>query len=148
MLLTHAPRVRCAEPAGKSNTSAKETAVTAELKQLSQEWYQAWIDKNAATVDRLMAADYVYIAANGQAQDRAALLRIIRSPGYRLKGWDRTNVVVRVLGDAAAVIRLRGQGEGEFDGKPFKEDSACLQVWSRVDGRWQLVLEQVTANKP
>lgn len=136
------------EPGKKENKPEKEGGVTSELEQLIQRWYQAWLDKDAATVERLMADDYVYVAPNGQVLDRAAILKIIRSPGYRLHNWDRSNFVLRMLGDSAAVVRLRGQGEGEFEGKPFKDDHACLQVWSRAGGRWQLVTEQCTANKP
>jgi uncharacterized protein (TIGR02246 family) len=122
--------------------------VTSELEQLNQRWNRAWLEKDAATVERLMADDYVYVAPTGQALDREAILRIIRSPGYRLHHWTRTNVVVRMLGDSAAVIRQRGQGEGEFEGKPFKEDHACVTVCALVRGEWQIVMEQCTANQP
>jgi uncharacterized protein (TIGR02246 family) len=122
--------------------------VASELEQLNQLWLRAWLEKDAATVERLMADDYVYVAPTGKSLDREAILRIIRSPGYRLHHWMRTNVVVRMLGDSAAVIRHRGQGEGEFEGKPFKEDHACLTVWEQVGGVWQVVLEQCTANQP
>jgi ketosteroid isomerase-like protein len=122
--------------------------VTSELEQLNQRWLRAWLEKDAATVERLMADDYVYVAPTGQPLDRAAILRIIRSPGYRLHHWTRTNVVVRMLSENAAVVRHRGQGEGEFEGKPFQEDQACVMVCARVRGEWQVVMEQCTANKP
>lgn len=122
--------------------------MTSELEQLNQRWIQAWLEKDAATVERLMAGDYVYVAPTGQVLDREAILAIIRSPGYRLHHWTRTNAVVRMLGDGAAVIRHRGQGEGEFEGKPFKEDHSCVTVCARVRGEWQVVLEQCTANQP
>jgi uncharacterized protein (TIGR02246 family) len=121
--------------------------VNAELAALNERWNRAWVEKDAATVERLMADDYVYVAPTGQPLDREAILGIIRSPGYRLHHWTRTNVVVRMLGDSAAVIRHRGQGEGEFEGKPFKQDHACVSVCARVDGEWQVVLEQCTANQ-
>jgi uncharacterized protein (TIGR02246 family) len=122
--------------------------MSSELEQLNQQWLQAWLDKDAATVERLMADDYVYVAPTGQALDREAILGIIRSPGYRLHHWTRTDVVARMLGDNAAVIRHRGQGEGAFDGQPFKEDHACITVCERVHGEWRVVVEQCTANKP
>jgi uncharacterized protein (TIGR02246 family) len=121
--------------------------VNSELEQLNERWNRAWLEKDAATVERLMADDYVYVAPTGQAQSRETILGIIRSPGYRLHHWTRTNVVVRMLGDTAAVIRHRGQGEGEFDGKPFKEDHSLVMVCARVAGEWQVIMEQCTANK-
>jgi uncharacterized protein (TIGR02246 family) len=122
--------------------------VTSELEQLNQQWNRAWLDKDAVTVERLMAGDYVYVAPTGQAQSRDAILGVIRSPTYRLHHWTRTNVVVRMLGEDAAVIRHRGQGDGEFEGKPFKEDHTLVMVCAQVGGTWQVVMEQCTANKP
>jgi uncharacterized protein (TIGR02246 family) len=132
----------------KDNKPGKENGVSSELEQMTQRWYRAWLDKDAAAVERMMADDYVYVAPSGQAQDRAAILRVIRSPGYRLHSWNRTNVVVRMLGDDAAVLRCRAQGEGEFDGKHFKDDQSLMQVCARVRGEWKVVAEQATAYKP
>jgi uncharacterized protein (TIGR02246 family) len=126
----------------------KESSVTTELERLSERWYRGWLDRDAATVEHMMADDYVYITPTGQTQNRDAILRIIRSPGYRLHQFTRTNIVVRMLGDGGAVIRSRGQGEGEFDGKRFKDDHALVQVWARINGEWKVVVEQATANKP
>jgi hypothetical protein len=132
----------------KCNQRRKENDVTSELKQMNQRWQQAWLEKDVASVERLMADDYVYVAPTGEAHNREAILRVIRSPGYRLNQWTRTNVVIRMLGDSAAVIRDRTQAEGEFEGKPFKDDHACVRACARVRGKWQIVMEQCTANKP
>jgi ketosteroid isomerase-like protein len=148
VLVVTALRANAGEPEKKDNKSGKEKGVTSDLEKASQQWYQAWVEKDAVTVERMMADDYVYVAPNGQVQDREAILRVIRSPGYRLHSWNRTNIVGRMLGDDAAVIRARGQGEGEFGGKRFKEDHALVQVWARVRGEWKVVVEQTTDYKP
>ena len=119
VLIPGAPWANGQEPGKKDDKLAKESGVTFELEQLNQRWNRAWLEKDATTVEQLMAVDYVYVAPTGQALDREAILPIIRSPGYRLHRWTRTNVVVRMLGDRAAVIRHRGQGEGEYEGKQF-----------------------------
>ena len=36
-----------------------------ELHGLSERWFQAWLEKDATTVERLAAEDYVYVAPNG-----------------------------------------------------------------------------------
>ena len=41
-----------------------------ELHDLSERWFQAWLEKDAETVERLMAEDYLYIAPNGLVLDR------------------------------------------------------------------------------
>jgi uncharacterized protein (TIGR02246 family) len=117
----------------------------ANLAKANQIWNQAWFDKDAATVERMMADDYVYVAPNGQVMDRATILEIIRSPGYRIEHGTHTDVVIRELGPDAAVIRHHWQGEGTFAGTRFKDDQQCLQVLVRQDGQWRVVLDQSTA---
>jgi uncharacterized protein (TIGR02246 family) len=120
--------------------------MSSELHDLSERWFQAWLEKDAATVERLMAEDYLYIAPNGMILDRQAILAIIRSPSYRLDHGTRTEVVVRPLGQGqgqeAAVVRHRYQGAGSFEGTSFTDDQRCVMVWEKHAGQWRLVMEQ------
>jgi uncharacterized protein (TIGR02246 family) len=116
--------------------------MVSELHDLSERWFQAWLDKDAATVARLMADDYLYVAPAGLTLDRPAILAIIRSPSYRLEHGTRTEVVVRTVGRDAAVVRHRYQGAGSFEGTPFTDDHRCVMVWEKHTGEWRLVMEQ------
>ena len=113
-----------------------------ELRGASERWFQAWLEKDAAIVERLAAADYVYIAPSGLMMDREAILKIIRSPGYRLDRGTRTEVVIRTLGRDAALVRHRYQGAGTFEGASFTDDQRGLMVWEKRGEEWQLVMEQ------
>jgi uncharacterized protein (TIGR02246 family) len=113
-----------------------------ELHALSERWFQAWLKKDAATVDGLMADDYIYIGPNGQVLDRRAILGVIRSPTYRLDRGTRTEIVVRPVGRDAAVVRHRYQGAGSFDGNAFTDDHRGLMVWEKRAGEWRLAMEQ------
>jgi hypothetical protein len=114
----------------------------AQLHDLSERWFQAWLEKDAATVERLAADDYYYIGPSGLVLDRPAILAIIRSPSYRLDRGKRTDVIVRVLGQEAAVVQHRYQGAGSFEGTAFTDDHRCVMVWQKSAGEWRLVLEQ------
>jgi hypothetical protein len=116
--------------------------MSSELRGISEQWFQAWLDKDAALVDRLAAQDYIYIAPSGATLDRAAILRIIRSAGYRLDRGVRTEVVIRLLGRDAGVVRHRYEGAGSLDGKAFTDDHRGLMVWEKQGGEWRLVMEQ------
>jgi uncharacterized protein (TIGR02246 family) len=113
-----------------------------ELHGLSERWFQAWLEKDAATVERMVAEDYIYVAPSGLILDRQAILAIIRSPGYRLDRGTRTEVVVRALGPEAAAVRHRYQGAGSFEGTSFTDDHRCVMVWEKHAGEWRLVMEQ------
>ena len=120
--------------------------MSSELHGLSERWFQAWLEKDAATVERLAADDYIYVAPNGSILDRPAILAIIRSPSYRLDHGKRTEVVVRGLGETrghdAAVVRHHYQGAGSFEGTSFTDDQRCVMIWEKHAGEWRLVMEQ------
>jgi len=97
-------------------------------------------------VERLAAADYVYVAPNGSTVDRLGILAIIRSPSYRLDHGTRTEVAVRVVGRDAAVVRHHYQGAGSFEGASFTDDQRCVMVWEKQAGEWRLVMEQCSFN--
>ena len=113
-----------------------------EVHSLNERWNQAWLEKDAATVERLMAQDYLYVAPNGLTLDRQAILAIIRSPSYRLDRATRTEVVVRPLGLEAAVVRHRSRAAGSFEGTSFTDDHRCVMVCEKQAGQWRIVLEQ------
>jgi hypothetical protein len=104
------------------------TSMMTELYDLSEQWYQAWLEKDAATVERLMADDYLYVGPNGFVLDRQGILAVIGSPSYRLDHGTRTEVFVRCLGDNAAIVRHRWQGAGLFEGTSFTDDNRCVMV--------------------
>ena len=116
--------------------------MVSELLDLSDRWFRAWLEKDAATVERLMADDYLYVAPGGLHLDRPAILAIIRSPNYQLDHGTRTEVVVRAVGRDAAVVRHRYQGAGSFEGRSFTDDHRCVMVWEKHGGEWRLVMEQ------
>jgi uncharacterized protein (TIGR02246 family) len=116
--------------------------MASEVQSLSERWFQAWLEKDAATVERLAAHDYVYVGPDGLILDRAAILAVIRSPSYRLDRGARSDVVVRVLGEEAFLVRHRFQGAGSYEGKSFTDDHRCVMVWERSAGEWRLVMDQ------
>ncbi|MNF27845.1 hypothetical protein D3C84_85070 [compost metagenome] len=116
--------------------------MTSVLRDLSERWFRSWLDKDAAIVERLAAEDYLYVAPDGSTLDRRAILAIIRSPSYRLDHGTRSEVVVRVLGHEAAVVRHRYEGAGSFEGASFMDDQRCVMVWEKQAGEWRLVMEQ------
>ena len=120
--------------------------MSSELHGLSERWFQAWLEKDAATVELLAAEGYIYVAPNGSILDLPAILAIIRSPSYRLDHGTRTEVVVRIVGHDAAVVRHHYQGAGSFEGASFTDDQRCVMVWERQAGEWQLVMEQCSFN--
>jgi hypothetical protein len=89
-----------------------------------------------------MAHDYIYIGPNGLTLDHQAILAIIRNPSYRLDQCAREEMVVRALGEGAAIVRYRCQASGSFEGTSFMDDHRCVMVCEKQSGEWRIVMEQ------
>jgi uncharacterized protein (TIGR02246 family) len=122
-------------------------SMSSEVQELAEHWIQAWFAKDAATVERLMAEDYIYVGPSGLILDRQAILGVIRSPSYQLDHGTRTEVVVRTIGPEAAMVRDRWQGSGSFEGTPFVDDHRCVRIWERQAGEWRMVMEQCSFSR-
>jgi uncharacterized protein (TIGR02246 family) len=123
-------------------------AMEKEIEQLSKAWNAAWLENDAATVDRLMAPDYAYVAPNGQILDRATILGVILSPSYKLHHAAWTELQIKVFSNDAAVILDRLQGTGTLNGKTFTDDNRCARVCLRRNGAWQIAFEQASVIAP
>jgi hypothetical protein len=123
-------------------------AVHQQILQLSKAWNSAWLENDSATVDRLMAPEYVYVAPNGQILDRRAILGVILSPSYKIHRATWTELQIKVFGNDAAVILDRLQGAGTFNGETFTDDNRCARVCIRRNGAWQIAFEQASALAP
>jgi len=124
------------------------TAVQQQIEHLSKIWNTAWLENDSATVDRLMAPEYVYVAPNGQILDRAAILGVILSPSYKLHRATWTELQIKVFSNGAAVILDRLQGTVTLNGKTFTDDNRCARVCFRRNGAWQIAFEQASPVKP
>ncbi|HKQ18833.1 MAG TPA: nuclear transport factor 2 family protein [Candidatus Eisenbacteria bacterium] len=129
-------------PSKSKAGSAARNDPLSELRSLSDRWFQAWLKKEAATVERLAAEDYLYVGPSGAILDRLAILNVVRSPSYRLDHGTRSEVVVRALGREAALVRHRYRGAGSFEGTSFTDDQRCVMIWEKLAGEWRLVMEQ------
>jgi hypothetical protein len=92
-------------------------ATMTDVRTLSEQWFQAWLAKDAEVIDRLAADDYIYVGPGGVVMDRAKILSVIRAPGHRLDHGVRTEIVVRSLGAEAMLVRHHYEGAGSFEGR-------------------------------
>src|SRR5688500_11143628 len=90
----------------------------------SHAWINAWLAKDATTIETMMAPEYTYVAPNGQVLDRDRILGIVRAPSYRLDRATSSEVRITRLKDSATVLR-RMQGSGSYDGQAFTDDHRC-----------------------
>ncbi len=122
--------------------------MTEEIKRLNDVWITAWFEKDAATVDALMTPDYEYVGPNGQILDRATILRIIRSPTYKLMSGSRTEVKLVEIAPDVFAVSYRWQGTGTYEGRSFTDDHRGTMLCVLRKGKWLVAHEQCSPINP
>ncbi|HJU69780.1 MAG TPA: nuclear transport factor 2 family protein [Gemmatimonadaceae bacterium] len=112
--------------------------------ELTTTWFDAWRTKDVAAVERMIAADYVYVAPNGAELKRDAILAIIKDPSYGIVAGAHSDVAVLQLGSDVTLVRHRWRGHGTIGGRVFVDDHQCVMVWFRTEGRWCVQYEQAS----
>ena len=119
-----------------------------DLLKLTSAWFEGWKAKDASAIERMMAADYVYVAPNGAVLSRDAILAIIRDPSYGIREGSHSEVVVSLLGTDVALVRHHWQGRGTLRGQAFEDDHRCVMVWHRALDAWRVRFEQASPVAP
>ncbi|SRR6266567_3298727 len=103
------------DPVGSHASDTDPTKIVAEL----DTQYQEAVKKNdAATMDRILADDFVLVTGRGKTYTKADLLREARAGKVAYEHQEETSQTVRVWGDTAVVTALLWV-KGAEDGKTF-----------------------------
>jgi ketosteroid isomerase-like protein len=100
--------------------------------------YQAMIDGDLATMDRLCADQLSYTHSSGVRDTKAEYFEKVRSGYYDYQRIDHPVERVEVVGDTAIVVG-RMTCDLTVGGTPKMIDNLALAVWSRVSGEWRLL---------
>lgn len=104
--------------------------------------YQAAVKKNdAATMDRILADDFVLVTASGKTYTKADLLNDARGGRTVYEHQEDTMQTVRVWGDTA-VITAKLWEKGTDDGKPFDYLLWFSDTYVRTPSGWRYVFAQ------
>jgi len=134
------------EPAASvsSNAPPQERAVLAAM----EDYKQAVLDSDVAALARIWADDYTFINPQGALVTRAERLANFASGNTNVGVIDdEREITVHVHGDGAVVQNLSTL-RGTFSGQPTATDLRGTFVWIRLNGRWQLLTNQLTPVAP
>lgn len=111
--------------------------------------YQAAVAKNdAATMDRILADDFVLVTGRGKVFTRTDLLNEARAGKTVYEKQEEIEQKVRVWGDTAVVTALlwvKGAGE---DKKPFDYKLWFSDTYVRTPSGWRYVFGQASLPLP
>ncbi|MBI4471215.1 MAG: nuclear transport factor 2 family protein [Acidobacteria bacterium] len=122
------------------------SAVEQMLIQMEKDAVQAWLKKDVAVLDRLLADDFVLMDYTGKTSTKADILRDVKSGSTAAQSVELGPMKVRVFGQAAVVSGSQVE-KSTLQGK----DSSGSYVWTNVfvnrNGRWQVVSWHFTRTK-
>jgi ketosteroid isomerase-like protein len=116
----------------------KDDRLHREIENLESQWRTALIQNDVATINRLLADDYLGINPNGTLETKADALAQGRSGTMKISSIDPINMKVRVYGDTA-VVTSQVQVEGHDGERDISGRYHYTRVYSHKSGEWKVV---------
>lgn len=110
--------------------------------------YQAAVKINdAATMDRILADDFILVTGSGKTYDKAALLDEARSGRMHYDHQEDTEQTVRIWGDTAVVTAKLWEA-GTDSGNPFDKTVWFSDTYVRTPTGWRYIFGQSSLAPP
>jgi ketosteroid isomerase-like protein len=124
------------QPAHESSRIETEQA----LRQMSDDWVTALVRADEATLNRIMAEDFVF-AYPMDGDDKSQFIGDVISGDVKVEFLTSENVGVRIFGNTA-VLTGRDSAKWYYKGRDFSGHYKIIHIYSFRSDRWQLVSVQ------
>jgi ketosteroid isomerase-like protein len=131
-------------PTSQAGSSADDEEAVAAL---DTEYQAAVKANNVATMERILADDFVLVTGVGKTYTKADLLKEARSKRTVYEHQEDSDQKVRVWGDTAVVTALLW-AKGTEDGKAFDYKLWFSDTYVRAPAGWRYVFGQASTRLP
>jgi ketosteroid isomerase-like protein len=115
-----------------------------QVEALEEEWRQAQLAGDVATMDKLLSDDYIGISMTGQVNTKMQQLDRMRMHKVVLTKLDLGDRQVKLIG-SIAIVTSRAEVEGTNDGMPIKGTFRYTRVYQRrPSGVWKITSFEAT----
>jgi ketosteroid isomerase-like protein len=108
------------------------------LKQLEQDWLDAYHEGDADKMSKILADDFVGRWGDGSTQTKAEQLKAIRTGAEKHSANQMLECNVRLYGDTAVVTGIQTE-QSILEGRDGSGMYSYTDVFVKRDGRWQIV---------
>jgi len=126
-----------------TNTSDVEEIIAA----LDTEYQAAVKNNDAATMDRILADDFILVTGRGKVYHKTDLLETANNKDIIYEQQEDTEQTVRVWGDTAVITALLWQ-KGTYKGEPFDDHLWFSDTYVRTPDGWRYVFGQASIRLP
>jgi ketosteroid isomerase-like protein len=123
----------------------KKMSVSETLKDNETRWSAAIAKHDTATIESMVAPDFIGVNSKGKVQNRRAMLAEVKSNKDTYSSTKAEKLDVHMYGTGVAVVVgvANEKGTGK-DGKAFDRTYRFTDTWMDRGGNWQCIASQVT----
>ena len=140
-----APATTAAPVKTAPSPRGKKMNVSTILKDNETRWSAAIAKHDTATIESMVAPDYIGVNANGKVQNRRTLLADAKSDKDTYTSTKAEKLDVHMYGAGVAVVvgmaNVKGTGK---DGKAFDRTYRFTDTWMDRGGNWQCIASHST----
>lgn len=114
-----------------------------EIEDLEKTWVQAVLNRDVATLDKLLAPDLVYSHASGVVDTKSSYIEKIRAGKQQYRSLKQQNMTIRRHGDAA-ITHCWASVTGINPAGNFDDKVMMTHTWVKKPEGWQLAAHQTT----
>lgn len=116
------------------------------LRHMNEEWVTAMSNGDGATLDRIMADDFVF-SYPLEGDDKAQFIADCVNGDLKIMEIHREQISVRVFGPTA-ILTARDAATWIYHGREISGQYKILNVYSKRDGEWKLCAVQACPLNP
>jgi ketosteroid isomerase-like protein len=120
------------------SAAQQQTEAASRVLALENKWNEAYKQGDIATLNSLLADDFIITVEEGATFSKAGYLAHCSDSNIRVLISEMSDLKVRVHGNAAIVTGAYRE-KGTSKGKPYEYHDRLTDVWILMDGRWQLI---------
>ena len=118
-------------------------SVPATLKDNENRWFAAIAKHDIATIESLLAADFISVDPTGRVQNRGAMLADVKSDKNTYTSMKAEKLDVHMYGSGVAVVvGTANEKRVGKNGKPIELTYRFTDTWMDRSGNWQCVASQ------
>ncbi|MGA3284554.1 MAG: nuclear transport factor 2 family protein [Verrucomicrobiota bacterium] len=120
-----------------------QTKAEQALAHLEQEWADAVKHRDASTIDRIQAEEYMFTDPAGRTWTKTRALDTIKAGDLVIDSFELSDVQVKIYGNTA-VVTFAITWNGSFRGTDISGPQRMTDIFVKRAGHWQCVASQAT----
>jgi ketosteroid isomerase-like protein len=120
------------------STAQQKSDAGSKVLQLEAKWNDAYKQGDIAAFNSLLADEFIITVEDGRTFSKAGYIAQLGGGATLVDLSDMSDLKVRVHGNTAVVTGAYHE-KGTTKGKPYEYHDRFTDVWSNIDGKWQLI---------